>query len=265
MKTNYTQKTTIIYTILILATFFLAFYGKQLVGHFVANPFSSELGKIFYYYSWWLFPIVLIVGLLFGFKNILVEFRIHQGFTFGLLFSFITVSPMFISSAIIGHVSETINTTTLLHHTVGAGFMEELLFRAFLFGILFRRLQWGFIPAAVLGAVIFGLGHIYQGTSMLETAGVFAVTFLGAAWFAWLFIEWDENLWIPIFLHTFMNLSWILFDVSHNALGGLYSNIFRVITIAVSITLTVLYQKGRSGLVINRKNLWVNRSVQRQD
>ncbi len=136
------------------------------------------------------------------------------------------------------------------------GFFEEFLFRGFLFGILFRKLKWGFIPASLLAEVIFGLGHIYQGSTLMETTGIFGITTIGSIWVAWLYIEWDKNLWVPIFLHTLMNLSWILFEVSNNALGGIYTNLFRAITIALTIII-IRYHKKR-GLNINRKTLIIN-------
>lgn len=86
------------------------------------------------------------------------------------------------------------------------------------------------------------MGHLYQGVSFGQTTGVFIVSAMGAVWFAWLYVELD-NLWIPIFLHVFMNLSWTLFDVSDNALGGIYVNIFRAITIALTILITIRFHK----------------------
>lgn len=113
---------------------------------------------------------------------------------------------MLVSSAFIGQIPEDFKILPLLHQTLFAGFMEEYLFREFLFGILFRKLAWGFIPASILSAFIFGLGHIYQGFTFLVTTGVFLVTSIGAIWFAWLYIECNNNLWVPIFLHVLMNL-----------------------------------------------------------
>ncbi len=199
----------------------------------------------------------LVLGVLYGFKNIPENLGLNNGLITGLLFSIITVSPMIVSSSIIGKIGDNLDFGTLLHNTFIAGFFEECFFRGFLFGILFRKLKWGFIPASILGGVIFGLGHIYQGSTFIETIGIFAITTIGAVWFSWLYIEWANNLWVPIFLHTLMNLSWILFEVSDNALGGLHMNIFRIITIALTIIITIRYHKKR-GLNINRKNLIIN-------
>ena len=134
-----------------------------------------------------------------------------------------------------------------------------------MFGILFRKVGWGFIPASIFGAVIFGLGHLYQGSTPAETLGIFFVTSMGALWFAWLFIEWNENLWIPIFLHILMNLSWTLFDVGGNALGDFYTNFFRIITIAVTVVATIAYNKRKDRFRVNRKNLFFNGSITADD
>ncbi|GAB1418600.1 hypothetical protein MASR2M12_13650 [Bacteroidales bacterium] len=109
---------------------------------------------------------------------------------------------------------------------------------------------------SLTGTALFGMGHLYQGVSFGQTTGVFIVSAMGAVWFACLYVEWD-NLWIPIFLHVFMNLSWTLFDVSDNALGGIYVNIFRCITIALTILITIRFHK-KGGLKIGKHNLIVN-------
>ena len=54
-----------------------------------------------------------------------------------------------------------------------------------------------------------------------------------------------------------MNLSWGLFEVSSNALGGLYTNLFRIITITLTILVTIMRNK-KDGLRLNKKNLIVN-------
>lgn len=251
------KRQTITNSIIIILTFLIAYYGKRLLAEYYTITISSDYLKIAYYYLWWILPSVLITGILFGFKNILNSIGIEKGFIIGFLFSFITVLPMIISSGVIGKISENISMLYLIHQSLFAGFMEEYLFRGFLFGILFRKLSWGFIPASIVGALIFGLGHIYQGSTFWQITGIFLITSIGAIWFAWLYIEWNDNLWIPIFLHILMNLSWALFEVSNDALGGWYTNIFRIITIALTVIITIKYNR-KNGLRIHRKNLFIN-------
>ncbi len=251
------NKKTIIYSAIVILTFLIAFYGRRILSDYYTIFIFSDYLRISYSYLWWILPTALITGLLFGFNKILENIGIQKGFTIGLVFSIIAVLPMLISSALIGQIGADLKMSGLIHQTFFAGFMEEYLFRGFLFGILFRKLGWGFIPASIFGALIFGLGHIYQGSTFLETTGVFFVTSLGAIWFAWLYIEWNNNLWVPIFLHILMNLSWGLFEVSSNALGGFYTNLFRIITIILAIIITIKYNKNNE-LRINKKNLIVN-------
>jgi len=245
-------------SVLIIITFLFAFYGQRFLGRYFPIEFTTYIGKALYTYAWWLVPSSIVIGLLYGFKNLHKEFGLYKGLFTGLAFAAITVAPMLISSAITGELNRDMNPGELIHKTVLAGLMEELFFRAFLFGILFRKLGWGFIPASILGAVIFGIGHLYQASSFAEAGGIFLVTAMGAVWFSWLFIEWNKNLWVPVFLHILMNMSWILFDVSNNALGGFSTNLFRITTIALTIIITIIYKRKKGSLAINRKCLIIN-------
>jgi len=251
------NRKNIVDSIIVILTFLIAFYGKRILSAYYAISISSDYIKIAYSYLWWILPTALIAGLLYGFNKLMDTIGIQKGFMTGLLFAMLTVLPMFISSAFIGQIGADLKLVHLVHQTLIAGLMEEYLFRGFLFGILFRKLGWGFIPASLSGALIFGLGHIYQGATFAETTGVFFVTAMGAIWFAWLYIEWNNNLWVPIFLHMLMNLSWGLFEVSSNALGGVYTNLFRIITIALTILITIKYNR-KNGFSITRENLIVN-------
>lgn len=255
------SKNKFLQSVLIILVFLFAVYGKRNLGKYFDVTFDSPLIKLLYSYAWWIIPICIAIGLLYGFKNIIKELCLDKNIFIGFAFSLILVSPMLISSAVIGKIDTDLDVTSLLHKTLFAGFMEEVLFRGFLFGILFRKIGWGFIPASILGAFIFAIGHLYQGDGANQLIGVFLVTFIGSAWFAWLFIEWKENLWIPVFLHVFMNLSWTLFNVSDNALGGIYTNIFRIITITLTVVATILYNNRRDKYRVNGKNLLINKTI----
>ncbi len=248
-------------SLIIILFFFIAAYGKRLFQELVIINFDSPLLELLYSYAWWVVPIIIAIGILFGFKSVLKELCLDKNFFTGLVFGIIAVSPMLISSAIIGKIDNELDWLTLLKKTLFAGFMEEVLFRGFLFGILFRKVGWGFIPASFLGAIIFGLSHLYQGSNLYETLGIFTITFIGSAWFAWLFIEWKENLWVPIFLHALMNLSWTVFNVSDNSLGDTYLNIFRLVTIVITIVATIYYNIRIDRFRINGKNMFINKST----
>ncbi len=243
---------------LIILAFLVAMYGRTLVHSLIEFQFQSYAVRIIYFYAWWIIPVFLVTVLLFGFSNVVKELGLNRGFISGLALASVLVFPMFAGSAWLGGIITGLNPSEVIRKTFLAGFMEELLFRGFLFGLLFRKMKWGFIPASVPAALIFGLAHVYQGSGMLETAGIFLVTFVGALWFAWLFVEWNGNLWVPIWLHILMNLSWALFFENHTALGGFGANIFRIITISLSVIITIIYCKRRKVFRINKSNLFLN-------
>lgn len=152
---------------------------------------------------------------------------------------------------------------TLIIDDLITGSMEELYFRGFLFGLLFRKTSFGFVLSIVFGAVLFGTGHLYQGSGFLELLGIFMVTTFGAVWFAWHYVEWNYNLWVPIFLHFLMNLSWAIAGTTTNALGNVDANVWRAITVIGSIVFTVWYKKRKGlPLAVNRKTLWPTKALQ---
>jgi membrane protease YdiL (CAAX protease family) len=181
----------------------------------------------------------------------------------GLLFALICTLPMYIGFSLIFEFNQEIKLNTILIGVVSAGFFEELYYRGFLFGLPFKKTKLGFILSVLFGALYFGSLHLYQSTEFNELLGIFLITFLGGILFAWVYAEWNFNIWVPIFLHMLMNLAWELFSVSDNALGGIYSNVFRFLTIALVITLTILYKKRKGiKLVVNKKTLLIQKDIQ---
>lgn len=136
------------------------------------------------------------------------------------------------------------------------GLGEELLYRSFLFGLLFRFAGWGFLPAALVAALLFGGAHLYQGGAAGEAAGIFALTALGSLWFAWLYIEWDFDLWMPVAFHVLMNAWWILFPVADNALGPAWTIALRLTVLALSVVVTAALARRRGGLHLRGRAWW---------
>ena len=125
------------------------------------------------------------------------------------------------------------------------GIGEEILYRGMLFGLLFRFARWGFLPAALLGAAVFGIGHFYQGSSVPEFLGIFGITAIAAVWWSWIYIEWDNNIWMPAAFHILMNMYFAIFDVADGTLGSWSFFAIRAIVCFISIALTVRHAKKR--------------------
>lgn len=203
-------------------------------------------------------PVILGASIINEFKRCQTTLGLNRSIGKGMLFPLICTLPMFIGFAFFFSYNTDITSDEILIGGVAAAFFEEFLFRGFLFGQLFRFTKLGFIPSILLGAVLFASMHLYQSRNLDVLIGVFITTFMGAVLFAWLFVEWNLNLWISIFLHFFMNLAWMLFDVSDNAFGGMTANIFRITTIALAIILTLTYKRKKGiPLAVNKDTIWM--------
>jgi len=203
--------------------------------------------------------IPLIVGTLFMHKpsEVIDSFGINRSFTKATVFSLVCTAPMLFGYSIVFEFNTEFTLNILLISGVAAALFEELFFRGFLYGQVYRYTNFGFFPSVIIGALLFAFVHMYQSSDPAELAGIFTVTFLGGLFFAWMYSEWNHNIWVPVGVHFFMNVFWILFSAGDNALGGLYANIFRVITIALVIGITIGYKKKKGlPLEINSGTIW---------
>lgn len=161
----------------------------------------------------------------------------------GLAIGFLLTLPMFITNAVCGKFTFTWETVFL---SFWAGFYEEILFRGFLFGQLFRSGRLGFFTAILLPSLLFGMCHLYQANDLMSALLTVAVTALGSLLFGWLYVEWNYSLWVPMSLHAFMDLSWTLFPVGvggYGATGNITVNIGRAITVILAVVITIMNKK----------------------
>lgn len=209
----------------------------------------------------------LIVGLpLFIFIFVQSKFHLFtalgldKGFVIGIAGALYFAIPMFLGYGLSSNFNIQIDAETFWIGCVIAAIFEELYYRGIFFGQLFKNTRLGFFPALIVSALVFASLHLYQSNNMATMVGIFITTFLGAGLFAWLFVEWNYNLWISIALHFFMNLSWSLFAISDNALGDLGANLIRTTTIILAIVGTIIYKKKHGlSLAINRQNLFLKK------
>lgn len=163
----------------------------------------------------------------------------------GLGLAALCCSPLLIGMPIVGTFDHSLSFDYFLRMVVLAAFFEEVVYRGFMFGQLFRYGKIGFIWAVIIPAILFGLGHLYQGHNLISSLMAFAVTALGAVYFSWAYVECNFNLWVNIGLHLFMNLCWTVFHVEGNdtAIGALVPNILRIAAIILTVILIIIYKK----------------------
>ena len=171
----------------------------------------------------------------------------------GLGIALICVLPLYLGLSFFGDFNTKLTFPVIYDKCILTGFKEELVFRAFMFGLLFRYAKTGFFWAVILPALYFGSVHLYQGHDVLSALAAFGVTFIGALYFSWMYVEWNFNIWIPVGLHVLMNGAWHIFTMEGTevAAGGLVSNVARIASIALAITLTVYCHKMKGEKVFD--------------
>lgn len=152
----------------------------------------------------------------------------------------------------------TLSLSAIMTGSVYAGVFEEIIFRATLFGVLFRYCRWGFIPAAIISSVIFGFGHIYQGQDAISALTAVAITAVAGTWFSWLYCECGYRIWFPMFMHIFMNAAYGIFGMSGGAAGDLEGNIFKASSIILSLVYVQLLVRKGKRREITLASLWRN-------
>lgn len=253
--------------ILVTLTAFAAYYFiDELYFKDIRQTFDTRLNQrgISHNLAYILVGLPILAGVVFlhG-KNWPESLGLNRSIVKAFIFALLCTLPMLVGFAGLSSLDPKFTLNTFLINVIAAAFFEELYFRGFLFGQLYRYTNLGFIPSVLLGALLFAFIHLYQSSDPLTLVGIFAVTLLGAVLFAWVYVEWNYNLWAPIFLHLLMNLFWAVFNGGDNALGGLTSNVFRTITLILIITLTVICKKRKSEpLEITKLTIWMKRKEQ---
>lgn len=192
-------------------------------------------------------PILLLSGLLFWDK-IPQLISIRNAPLKAMILALLFTLPMFLSFPYFFEFNTTFNAFSIYDAALLPAIFEEIIFRGLIFGILYKFCRWSFIPAVLLPAIIFGLGHLYQTVDIVGAIFTFLITFIGAIWFSWLYVKWNYNILLPIFLHFLMNLSWVLFNFNDGAAGNTFANIGRLATIIISLIITLRYAGGKQNL-----------------
>lgn len=190
----------------------------------------------------------------FSVKKAIQALGLDKHILWAFLIALACTSPMYIGAAVYSAPNEDFGWQAAIKKAIWPGFNEELVFRGFITGMLVRKAGWHFIPAVLLSAFIFAWGHLYQAADVGGAVLVFLVTSGAGIGFAVFYKMWGWNLWFPIFMHIFMNLSFAVFHTGDNVLLDKTSNIFRGITILLAII---------ASIYINYRNKKSNRLEQR--
>lgn len=252
------MKNKLLISIIVLIVFVALNYLRYIYAYFIGTDEWNNTDEIMRTLLVLLpkYILVAITAYLITKQHPIKVLGLEYGFYSGLFYGFLFTLPMFIGYAIYGTFNKDMTGWNVFNSMVSAGFGEEYFYRAFLFGILFFYCGWGFIPAALIASVFFGAGHLYQANELGSALGVFAFTAMASIGFALMYMTW-QSLWLPVFLHGFMDLSWDMFSIETDVRGNTIANVFRFITIGLAVYFSI--RKGKRERFSLRGRLWVNR------
>lgn len=170
------------------------------------------------------------------------ELGMRAPFRRAMSFAFLASLPMLLAFALTAKSNPKLSALALLNLVVVGPLAEEVLYRGYLFRQLYRRAGFNFWIAVLVSAAAFGLGHLANVLATNKIAvwvGEVGITGSGGVFFAWLFVRWRDNVWVPFGMHGFMNLWWELFAVDNTAIGGWVANVARALTLTLAIVLTL--------------------------
>jgi len=150
----------------------------------------------------------------------------------------------------LGGIKDDLVLRSLPHNTLSPGFFEELFFRAFAFGLLVRLAHWRIWPTAIFTGICFGLAHIHlafvQGMDIPSQIGWVAMLASAGAFYAWIYAAWGFNLYLPITMHTLLDLCWEVFQMGQSPLGGAGPLVATVLVFLIPTVYTIRAKRRRS-------------------
>lgn len=163
-----------------------------------------------------------------------------------MLWALLCTSPMLLGGIITLGPNNSITIKDILFTSVWAGVFEELVFRAFITGLLVRIAGWHIIPAIFISSLLFGWGHIYQADNATQAITIFLITGSAGIGFAVFYKLWNWNIWFPMFMHIFMNLAFVFTNMGNTVLLNNQGNMYRIITIVTAIILTIALMRKKT-------------------
>lgn len=240
------------YALIVLAFVVVAAFQYPIYDALPMEPLG-EAGWLVFFFLYAIVAPLLVMSLVGGgVRQIVGDLGVLRNPFPALLFGLVVTAPALVGFALKLPLSASLSITGLLMDSLFYPLVEEIFFRGFLFGQLYKRAGWSFWPAALTPAATFALSHLYQSQDPAEIAGILAITALGSVVFSYIFIQWGGNIWAPFAGHALLNLYWSVFAVDDTALGGTYANALRFAAIALAVVFC--FVAPRLGWLVPLKN-----------
>ncbi|AZA81807.1 hypothetical protein C1637_04345 [Chryseobacterium lactis] len=241
--------------------YFFDLYCFKTIQSFSQRLFHSKALAHVIAYSITLIPLITTLKIVLPEKKIADLLSVNKLIVKGFTIAFLGTFVMAVGYSLHFSIITKIDIESLFINTISSAFFEEIIFRAFLIGVLYRFTRLGFLSSLLLGSLLFAQVHLYQSQNTTELIEIFSITFLGSIFFAWIYFETDYNLWTAICTHFFMNFYWEIFNVSANVSGNLYGNIYKLSSLLLIIGIIIYYKKRNNiPFQVTLKSLFIKTS-----
>lgn len=229
------------------AIFAIAFFLAALL----SRPLFTRLPDPFATVAWksaWVILCVSAVGLAHrvSLREAPRELGIASGAARGLLFAALAALPMLVVYLVFAPDGAPPTPMRLFIAAPFSAFTEEVLFRGYLFRQLHRRAGWGLATSMLVSALVFAAPHLFNfgaADGLSDVLVEIGWLSMGGAFFAWLFVRWSDNLWVPIGVHAFMNLWYEIFVGQRVAASDTATTVGRLLTVVSAVLITLRFTR----------------------
>lgn len=257
---------------------FISFFLYMLIDSYYFDEFYNNLNGninqpiLSYLIVYLIVGFPIFIGILqfadkkYFFDNIGIKGDFKEGFLFGI----VTTLPMVIAYSLYFSINKDFSLNSFFILMVGV-FFNEVFFRGFFFRQIYNT-KLGFLPIILLNLLIIIIIRFlsYQFNSypnyeelllilFLDIANIVVFSFLEISFFAWLYIEWNFNLWIVVFSHFFIDLWGRFFIFTENISTNtvIYKIAFQIVSFLAMIIITYFYKKKKNiPFEINKNTIW---------
>jgi membrane protease YdiL (CAAX protease family) len=154
-------------------------------------------------------------------------------------FVLLAVLPLLLVYLLLEGLNPDFSWTYFVFSALVAPVFEEILFRGFLFGQLMKWVKWPFWAAAMANVVPFAWSHLYQSNGTItEDLSILLLIGSGAFLFAWLYKEWDFNIWVLIGYHAAANALFYIFSPGDTVIANTLSTVMIIFGVFNMIMVT---------------------------
>jgi hypothetical protein len=167
----------------------------------------------------------------------------------GLPVGLAMAAPLAITLYFTRHATAVVQPLHLLRLALATALADEIFYRGFALRLLIKRAKWNAVAAIVATAAFVMLARVLSTVGSATPGDVAQAAVVGGAtqvWFGFVFVAWQEDLWVTLALHFGLNLGWSAFEGAVvTDTGSPWTHVGRLACLVTSIALTLALRRLR--------------------